>query len=380
MKLYDFVKANVDSINNFEQQEFNWACRMDGSPLVIIERVKSQNGEVAAVMDTIPECLSRNAVAECMKEDLYKGFVAAVLWGGMHKYMVTQRHFQTAVEQSPATVVEKLKRVKSLIDKSKLEEAYTSMTGGGENHIKGLGSSYFTKVMYFLGYGSKAKVRPFIYDNFLKFSHFALMFGRNENPFYFYVPVDDDLLYAESTNPAEVYSHYCKTLTETAKELGIESPDNLEAWLFSGRTEDGDNPRMAARDDVKSLAGSGFIHANLRAKDQRDAFDLSRIFYCNGIELLKEYQDGTLDKIGRDAEHALVINETGDYVHLVRVAADLVLDLQKVEAEMERQQLISRGERQIDRLDFIIKGGKNASERYSLYFDITAGYAAKENH
>lgn len=121
------------------------------------------------------------------------------------------------------------------------------------------------------------------------------------------------------------------------------------------------------------MAESGFIHANMRTKNLRDAFDLSRIFYASDIELLKACQDRTLDKIGRDAEHPLVINGTEDYVHLERVAADLIFDLQKIEAKLERQQLISQSDRKIDSLDFSVEhDGKGIT--YSLYFDITAGY------
>jgi len=377
MKLFDYVKNNVDSINKFEQQEFNWVCKKDGTQFEIIRQLKKDNGKVVAVLNEIPQSLSRNAVAECMREDIYKGFLAVLLWGGMHKYVFSRRHFLTAIAQQRSTVIDILKRVKGLIDKGNLEEAYVSMCNGAENHIKGVGPSYFTKIMYFLGYGNKGNMRPFIYDSFLKYAHFALMVGRDENPFYYYVPVDDGFVYAEYTTPAEVYVHYCKTMIEVSRELGIQSPSNLEAWLFSRRTPGGATPRMVAKKDVESLGETGFIQAHLQDGDIRDAMDLSRIFYDNNIKLMKEWMEDSLGRIGRDATRPLIINEKEDYVHLEYVISDLLFDLQEICAECKMQELLVRGNRRIDRLDFLVESSSISPQTngtYSLYFDITAGY------
>ena len=259
MELVDFIKAHVDDINGYKQKAFSWKQKRDGEPYKAIAEVMARKGPMVVAFKDVPEKLDRQIVANIMHKDLYKGFVAALLWGGMHKSVNQMRHFLRLSKVNKKELVEKLEAVKKLLKEKGPGEALVSMMRSiitdqaNENHISGIGISYATKIIYFLSCDMTLPVKPLIYDKYLAFSHCALLTDRGEHiPYYLYDGEDNVLrqtIYILA-HTSEIYTHYCKLMAKTAKDCGIKKVDDLEAWLFgwpiSPKNKE-ENPRYVSK-------------------------------------------------------------------------------------------------------------------------------------
>ena len=214
----------------------------------------------------------------------------------------------------------------------------------------------------------------------MKTVHFALMPDVGQNPFYYYLPVGNKVIYAEDTKFEDVYYDYCELMCETARKVGVDVK-NLEAWAFgwpANINTQQPNPRVVARTEVERMASTGILRYNCGIEEQDDAIGASRIFYDNKIDVPKLLysEDGSLH-IGNDKEHPIVINETDKYVHLEYVITDILFHLMNLEAKLISQHLISVGEKKLDRLCFEVKPAQDKKPReMDVYFDITSGYLA----
>ncbi len=377
MSFLNFIKNHINDINNYVQPPIRWREGRFANP---VGRAEATNGDFAEIVRNLPAELSREDVVRFFREDLYKGFVATIMWGGISRFQAED----IARNNDRNTTMPKLERLVVLLrdaetDIERIEDAIASLRRGGENYFYGIGPSYFTKLLYFLAYDMDLNIRPLIYDENMKPVHFALMPEGGQNPFFFYFPTGKKVDYAVFTRFEDVYYGYCDMMCETAREIGVDVK-NLEAWVFGWPTNingQQSNPRVVAKTEVARMAATGILSCNFGIEDLDDAIGASRIFYDNGIdvlELLKE--DGALS-IGNDEEHPIVITETDGYVHLEYVITDILFRLKNLESQMTSQYCISVGEKMLDQLCFEVKSAKDKKPReMDVYFDITAGYNA----
>ena len=83
MSFTNFVKRHIDDINNYIQPSIHWR---EGRFAIPAGRVEATNGDFAEVVRNLPVELSREDVVSFFREDLYKGFVATILWGGIKPF------------------------------------------------------------------------------------------------------------------------------------------------------------------------------------------------------------------------------------------------------------------------------------------------------
>ena len=378
MSFLNYIKNHIDEINNYVQPSIHWSEGWFANP---VRKAESTNGDFAEVVKNLPAALSRENVAGFFHEDLYKGFVATIMWGGISRF----RAEEIARRNDRDTAVPKLERLASLLrdsetDTERIEGAIASLRRGGENYFYGIGPSYFTKLLYFLAYDMDLNVRPLIYDENMKPAHFALMPEAGRNPFFYYVPFGNKVNYAESTSFEDVYYDYCEMMCDTAREIGVDVK-NLEAWVFGWPANINDqrpNPRVLAKTEVDRMAAAGIIKHRFGIEDLGDAIGAARIFYDNKIDVAESHntEDG-LFPVGNDKEHPIVITETDDYVHLEYVIADILFKRKGLDAKMISQRCNWVGEKKLDRLCFEVKSVQDKKLRkMDMYFDITAGFDA----
>lgn len=378
MSFLNFIKKHIDDINNYVQPSIHWREGRFANP---VGRVEATNGDFAEVVRNLPAELSREDVVRFFREDLYKGFVATIMWGGISRFLAQG----IAQNNDRNTTMPKLERLVALLrnaetDIERIENAIVSLRRGGENYFYGIGPSYFTKLLYFLSFDMDLNTRPLIYDENMKSVHFALMPEAGKNPFFYYVPIGNKVSYAEFTSFEDVYYDYCELMCETAHEIGV-VVKNLEAWVFGWPANinvQQPNPRVVAKTEVDRMAATGIIRCNFEIEDLGDAIGASRIFYDNNIEIseLLYSEEGALH-FGNDMEHPIVITETYGYVHLEYVITDILFQLKKLESKMTTQQCLSVGDKKLDRLCFEVKSAQDKKPReMDVYFDITAGYNA----
>lgn len=378
MSFLNFIKNHINNINNYTQPAIHWREGRFANP---VGKAEATNGDFAEVVRNLPAELSRDDVVRFFREDLYKGFVATIMWGGISRFQAEG----IARNNDRNSALPKLERLVALLrdsgtDIERIEDAIVSLRRGGENYFYGIGPSYFTKLLYFLAYDMDLNTRPLIYDENMKPVHFALMPEAEKNPFFYYVPIGNKVTYAEFTSFEDVYYDYCELMCETACEIGVDVK-NLEAWVFgwpASINAQQPNPRVIAKIEVDRMAATGILKYNFGIEDLDDAIGASRIFYDNKIDVpeLLYSEEGALH-IGNDEEHPIVITETDSYVHLEYVITDILFQLKNLEAKMTSQQCLSVGDKKLDRLCFEVKSVQDTKPReMDVYFDITAGYNA----
>ena len=375
MSFLYFIKKHIDDINNYVQPSIHWREGRFANP---VGRVEATNGDFAEVVRNLPAELSREDVVRFFREDLYKGFVATIMWGGISRFLaqgIAQNNDRNTTMPKLERLVARLRNAETDIER--IENAIVSLRRGGENYFYGIGPSYFTKLLYFLAFDMDLNNRPLIYDENMKPVHFALMPEAGRNPFFYYLPVDNTVTYAESTKFEDVYYDYCELMCETAREVGVDVR-NLEAWVFGWPANinvQQPNPRVVAKTEVDRMAATGIIRCNFDIEDLGDAIGASRIFYDNKIDIseLIDKEDCEFH-IGKDKEHPIVITETDGYVHLEYVISDILFQLKNLESKMIAQHLISVGDKKLDRLCFEVKSAQDKKPKeMEVYFDITAG-------
>ena len=369
MSFLNFIKNHINNINNYTQPSIHWREGRFANP---VGKAEATDGDFAEVVRNLPAELSREDVVRFFREDLYKGFVATIMWGGISRFQAEG----IARNNDRNTTMPKLERLIALLrnsetDIERIENAIASLKRGGENYFYGIGPSYFTKLLYFLAYDMDLNIRPLIYDENMKPVHFALMPEAGRNPFFYYLPVDNTVTYAESTKFEDVYYDYCELMCETARKVGVDV-NNLEAWVFGWPANinvQQPNPRVIAKTEVDRMAATGILKYNFGIEDLDDAISASRIFYDNKINVPLH--------IGNDEEHPIVVTETDGYVHLEYVITDILFQLKNLESKMTTQQCISVGDKKLDRLCFEVTSAQDKKPRkMDVYFDITAGYNA----
>ena len=378
MSFLIFIKNHIDDINNYVQPSIHWREGRFAKP---VAKAESTNGDFAEVVRNLPAELSREDVVGFFRKDLYKGFVATIMWGGISRFQAEE----IALRNDRATTMPKLERLVAMLrnsetDIERIESAIASLKRGGENYFYGIGPSYFTKLLYFLAYDMDLGVRPLIYDENMKPVHFALMPEAGRNPFFHYATDGNKVDYAEFTTFEDVYYDYCELMCDTAREIGTDVK-NLEAWVFgwpANINAGQPNPRVAAKTEVGRMAATGMIRHNFGIEDLGDAIGASRIFYDNKIDVTElRNEEGTLLPIGNDEEHPIVITETDGYVHLEYVVAEILFKAKELESKMVSQSFNMVDDKKLDRLRFEVKSAHDKKPReVNMYFDITAGYDA----
>ena len=348
MAYVDFVIEHLDDIRNYVQPAIRWR---EGRFAAAAARAEAAGGDFTAVLRTLPGELRRDDVAARFREDLYSGFVAAIAWGGLNRYLAGG----IALRNDRPATVPKLERLRGMLSKmndapERVRDIIASMRRGRENNFFGIGPAYFTKLLYFLSAGMELGVRPLIYDENMKPAHFALMPDFGENPFDFYAPAGDGKLdFAEESGFEEVYLPYCRLLGRAAAEFGVDVA-KLESWLFGWpaniRTAQR-NPRAVARREAARMALADRIYLLGASEDVFDAIAVARIFHDNALSIETE--------IGADIGHPIIINETDNYVHLEYAAAAAIFKIRGLSSELIGQRLAEKDGRYIDVLDFRVE-------------------------
>ena len=376
MSFLNFIQNHIADINNYTQPAIQWREGRFANP---VRRVEATNGDFAEVVRNLPAELTREDVVGLFREDLYKGFVATIVWGGISRFQAEG----IATNNDRNTTMPKLESLVALLrnantDIARIEDTIASLRRGGVNYFYGIGPSYFTKLLYFLSFDMDINIRPLIYDENMKPVHCALMPDTGRNPFFYYVPVDKKVVYAANTKFEDVYYDYCELMCETASAIGVEVK-NLEAWVFGWPANINTqlpNPRVVAKTEVDRMAATGILKYKFVIEDLDDAIGASRVFYDNNIDVseLLYSEDGALH-IGNDKEHPIVITETEGYVHLEYVITDILFQLKNLESKMISQQCLSVGDKKLDRLCFEVKSAQDKKPmEMDVYFDVTAGY------
>ena len=212
------------------------------------------------------EELTRDKVRNRFKKNLYEGYVAAMLWGGLGSDGTSFGHLVKAMSMNKKSVIKKLKDIKQLLKKGEIREAFVSMCPKGDNKIEGVDISYFTKLLFFMNETlNNSKVSPLIYDKWGWQIHAAILLSQGKvdkvldifdvNAFLKkgspHNTLASSVLLPQSKNRrVNAYMDYIEVMHDQSKVISdVFFAGNLEQFLFGkGRKEKDDktdnNPRI----------------------------------------------------------------------------------------------------------------------------------------
>jgi len=173
MQLPLYLLQNHDRIiNSPEQQIFLWNVSYDkyrkDYPVVerIYQRFPNRN-------------LQRKDVVELFKEDLYTGFIASMMWGGINATRPATKEgtdtcFRKLLDHPQDIVEAAIIYAEQQIITGNFYELFLAFSPGEALQIPGVGYAYFTKLFFFFGQVYDASVKPLIFDKWLTNAHCAL--------------------------------------------------------------------------------------------------------------------------------------------------------------------------------------------------------------
>ena len=235
MTYIDFIQNSKDIINGFQQDGFAWR---EGYDTPFLDMVSVANADFRTTLDDLPEALDRNTVLSYIhpNADLYKGFVACMLWGGINAEWPKENRKATnaykAFTYPKKYVVEKLKSVKEYLNNKNIDAAFSSMANPNDNKIPGIGVSFYTKLLYFMS-PIEITPKPLIFDKWSTYIHCAILIDeQKENVLNYYKGVNKDRTLSKVKNQIELYKDYLEIMRKTAEENKIDDVSKLEAYLF----------------------------------------------------------------------------------------------------------------------------------------------------
>ena len=238
MTYLDYIEDHKEEIKRFAQTGYGWK---EGYKLSFLSTISEVNPTFDSILKILPEELDRDTVRSYFEEDdFYKGFIACMLWGGINATRCSKGHegdlkttdAYKAFTHERKKVVEKLNSVKEYLNDGRIDKAFSSMADPKENHIPGIGVSFFTKLLYYLS-PKGVTPRPLIYDKWSTYIHCALLIDyQKEKALDFYKGVNKDGTLSNVKKHAELYKDYLEIMKRTAEKNEIEDAAKLEAYLF----------------------------------------------------------------------------------------------------------------------------------------------------
>lgn len=209
--------------NDFNRQHDLWGRPMyQGNP--VFQCLKQTYGDA-----TEGKVTTRQQIIDLFKDEkYYEGYLCALVWGNIGTYPGGRTRFEEAFSTSQKEVAAKIVRIRAMIENNNLEEAFDSMLPGGQNTLPGLGVSFFTKILYFVGATVNCNVKPLIFDvTSLKICERLYK---------------DAGVLKTARQTKKHYIWFCTKMKGLSALLGLPTPGHLEAFLFnSGNSLTGAN-------------------------------------------------------------------------------------------------------------------------------------------
>jgi len=255
-RLYNYILSQKDNINLHKQQGFSYE-KYKIEPLISIPEYKSCLNRLSQPL------ITRDFIISCFKNasfNNYEAFVYSMIWGGINHTRPsvsgdkTSTHFYMSLEFGRDNINNVIQSVNDFLDNDNLGEAFDSMLTGN-NKIPGVGISYFTKILFFLGQKSSINIKPLIYDKWTKAIHILYLFENNENQklYNFYTQnsinkliKNHDLIQTRKNQEKAAYLDYVNLMNNLSDICEIEDVGNLESFLFGYPKNNNykNNPRL----------------------------------------------------------------------------------------------------------------------------------------
>ena len=218
MNLVDDIKKQFPNYEELASAAFNHQHNLWGRPMyqgnTVFQDLKSRRGTGDSAVTT------RLQVIDLFNAgNFYEGYLCALVWGNIGTFQNGRQHFNAAFSVPKKDVETKIKNIKNLISQNKLGDAFDSMCKGGVNNFPGVGVSFFTKLLYFIGATVNCNVKPLILD-----SVSLRILNR--------IRADKGIT-REARQTRMDYLEFCNEMNALSQQLSLPSAGHLEAFLFN---------------------------------------------------------------------------------------------------------------------------------------------------
>lgn len=247
----DFILDSIPEIRQFKQNKFPWRTNRKGQEYAIITEMKANHKDFAEAVDGLGDELERDDVFKSYENGFYTGFIATLMWGGYHKILQTKSQLDAVLSVGKDNIEKIIAKVDKMLSENRIQDAFIALKSG-DCHIKGIGTSYLTKILFFLGKGKSLPELPLIYDNVQGWTHAALLIDDNAVDAKEYY-TNQKYSLGKSKKDIELYMDYIKRMNLISRSHDLE-PDRLEAYLFGSNTRSknkSENPRLLTRNYVE---------------------------------------------------------------------------------------------------------------------------------
>ena len=223
--MIEHIQNHAQFIANYQQPAIQWAYKRNGNLTATAEYAQNHGALDGIELDP----LTRHDVVVYFEQDIYRGFIATMLWGGK------KRGFHTIVDADKEVIIEKLQRLRDLLIQGKITDAFISMCRGGENHIDRVDYAFFTKLFYFMckAYAPNILPQPLILDIHMIYVHCALLLDEYHNGHLLYRWRDRyGLLWYNNQCAADAYVDYVERMQNISNSINV-TAEKLEEYLFS---------------------------------------------------------------------------------------------------------------------------------------------------
>ncbi|WP_210114736.1 hypothetical protein [Vibrio echinoideorum] len=234
-----FLKNNLKKIQETEQPSFK------------IANSYFNYRHHKVIDDILSDCsdgyIGREQVTAYFKNHhYYKGFFAAMIWGGVSTGGVTGDNLTKLLNVTPERLEAIVLVVKHLLAQQAFSQAYNYMEGEGK--LKGLGDAYFTKLFFFVAAAETLTIIPPIFDKWTKLAYCALLVdeGSGQLARQYISRVEGVEVKLRTATRSAAFNDFVLRMNRWSKECGVEV-NQLESYIFgSHRSKDktSNNPRF----------------------------------------------------------------------------------------------------------------------------------------
>lgn len=218
MRLEEEIKKSFPNYKDLADCCFNRSHDLWERPMYqknsVFVKLKEKHGQENSKVTT------RSQIIELFKkEEYYDGYLCALVWGNIGTFQNGRKNFNNAFSISEKDCKTRIGNVKLMISDDNIAGAFNSMCSKGNNYIPGLGVSFFTKILYFVGASLDNGSTPLIFDT--KSLKVLTRIYKDEN------------IQRPVRQTTRCYLDFCQKMNSIANELELPTPGHLEAFLFN---------------------------------------------------------------------------------------------------------------------------------------------------
>jgi len=321
MKLKKYIEEKTSEWVGYQRPAVDWMVTEKGNSNSRLERTMHDFPEFGEVVRQIPRPLSRRDVFHCYEHDLYKGFVATLLWERLRQEPFHIHHLFPFLVEPVDNVQAKLKEIQNhlRLGDISIAELFAACESSSKLQLaEKVNYKLFTQAMDYLAMGGCKIEHPLMYNPRMRDVHCALLLEDMGTAQPFYDIDGNRVAIGENSSEAECYEDFCQRIGDIALWAGSGNPEFLVDWM--NYSDEGMMTYPIAKEIIamhrKKLSGSltssqnvislsDFIGQGLRCVGDEDSFFPN---YASNLYMESEVDRQLMMQLLRDND--LVKNRT----------------------------------------------------------------------